>query len=250
MLWLTLLAVVSAIPLNHGTSPLNRTNQTQFLCPQDYSQPICRRGTYLPRIIGSPTANTTNASLCTACPAGHCCSRSMSFACPSGHFQPLAGQDFCLRCTTYAWTNGQIGQSVCVCQSGAFGVVDNCYICPIGSFCVNSMRTDCPLDTFAMYPGSSSCEPCGPFGSTQGQTNQARCSCLQGGFFNSTHCEQCWDGFSCDGNGPPACPSGFYLHSDSGPSCARQQYTDLHQWNNRVEGERRFWGSLHPAFGR
>jgi len=265
MLWLSLLACGLALRTTSETRATN-SSDTVLKCPPEGNFTLCRRGTFssanvIPSLFNNSNSstNTTNtapgnnnndssqAPNCTTCPAGYCCSKDNAFPCPKGYSQPLMGQDTCNKCPVNSWTGRKRGQTECTCREGMFGLSGDCIPCTKGSFCTNSTRYECPVDSFAIFTGMSACLPCGPWGNTQGLSKQPRCTCLPTAYFNSTHCLNCPKSFVCDGTGPPTCLSGFYRMKPF--SCAPERYTNPRRWIDTVEDDRRFWGSLHPVFG-
>lgn len=185
---------------------------------------------------------------CVECPIGHACADGLLKKCKVNTYQPLKGQPTCKPCGKGESTQRREGEKKCYCNVGYFRVPEGgCQVCPAGSMCLNELRIPCPEQTSQMKTGQPSCDPCGDWGCTCGDTGLEQCHCKEGAHHNGTLCTKCLPGtfttflsflrffllrilhnyldrklskpqflsvsigFKCDGRSAPVCETGYYI---------------------------------------
>ncbi|CBK23508.2 uncharacterized protein [Blastocystis hominis] len=139
---------------------------------------------YCPEGSGSPIDNESNRSEQTICPIGSYCSNGVKNECPAGTYGSIEGLSneqcsglceagyYCLAGSTNATAN-DCGSVDKYCPEGSGSPIDvsegyysgpessnesnrsEQTICPIGSYCVNGVKNECPAGTYGSIEGLS-----------------------------------------------------------------------------------------------
>jgi hypothetical protein len=179
----------------------------------------CSKGTYSPL--------TTLSSPCTStCPAG------------KSSYNASTTISQCTNCIASSYSNGGDeckvcpnhlcsieGASLCTsqCPTGYYalkGIFFNVYLCgcvpcPVGSYCVNDVKINCPAGTYnskEKQTTSASCISCAPKYSALGSSACTSTCPTQSYFLNTTKntCTVCDAGYYCKDKNRISCPAGTY----------------------------------------
>lgn len=122
----------------------------------------------------------------TTCPAGYYCLGGTTYydnngatECPAGSYCP-AGKSEPIQCPTdapYSRAGAKSADECFSCSPGTYRdeTVTECTTCPVGHYCENGQKKECPAGRYNDQTGQSSCQKC-PGGTYNAKTGQTQCT--------------------------------------------------------------------------